>query len=175
MAKPEFNANVFFFFFFFITLFFLTFFFSCRTQSSQLTQTVLIQNGTLLLNSKNSSLTLLNIEMKFLELKILKSFIIIENHFNLKMQVEKNNFKTFNLFIYQNCSYIIESNSLQGLDFITSYDQCFVNISTFYLVPLTVDNALLMATIFNVSNSNFSLAFLTLRFMKFQLILILKF
>ena len=60
-----------------------------RTQNSNISQTVLFQNSTLMLNSNNSRLTLINIEMKFNELNIFTSFIIVENRFSLVIQVTK--------------------------------------------------------------------------------------
>ena len=58
-----------------------------------LTQKVCFQNGTLVLNSTISSLTLINIEMQFDENQILQSFLIIGNKFCLELQVKikKNN------------------------------------------------------------------------------------
>ena len=64
-------------------------FFLFRTQNSYMQQTVLFQNSTLMLNSNNSRLTLINIEMKFNEQNIFTSFIIIENRFSLIIQVTK--------------------------------------------------------------------------------------
>ena len=54
-----------------------------------MTQAVFFQNGTLLLATPNSSLTLINIEMLFDEMKISESFIILDNGFYLEMQVKK--------------------------------------------------------------------------------------
>ena len=56
---------------------------------------------------------------------------------------------------------------LQGLDFIRSYNQALVNITSFNLVPLiTTNNVIYMTTIFNVTNSTLSLASLTFGFKK---------
>ena len=47
------------------------------------------QDGTLSLNSLNSSLKLINIELIFEEDKIVETFISIENNFTFEMQVIK--------------------------------------------------------------------------------------